>query len=386
MTLSLKNGLKKLDCAHRKTTKNATRNGLRANLRVIWAITAKDILDAIKDAKILVVLFSALAVVVLYKTEPTWLDADLPPRLALYDAGNSSLVAQLEQSTEFDLLLMPSQAEMERYLGDQTKVVQGLVLPPGFDQAAETKEQLELDGYVDHWVSDAAADESRSFFEEQLTELTGKPVQIRLESNTVYTHPYGGQTVMVAFALVFVLTIFGLALTPNLMIDEKEARTMDALLVSPASAGQVVIAKALAGLFYSLVAAALVLVVFSATIAHWDVAILAAISGSLLGVALGLLLGTVISVRQQLVLWSSVLMVPLFFPVILSVILPDIQAPGQVRTLVDLIPTVALAKVIRLAVAAEAPWTEVGPALALVMGCAILLLVVVAWLVRRSDR
>ena len=72
--------------------------------------------------------------------------------------------------------------------------------------------------------------------------------------------------------------------------------------------------------------------------------------------------------------------------VILSVILPDIQAPGQVRTLVDLIPTVALAKVIRLAVAAEAPWTEVGPALALVMGCAILLLVVVAWLVRRSDR
>jgi ABC-2 type transport system permease protein len=365
---------------------NATRNGLRESLRVIWAITAKDILDAIKDPKILVVLFSALAVVVLYKTEPSWLDADLPPRLALHDAGNSSLVAQLEQSTEFDLLLMPSQAEMERYLGDQTKVVQGLVLPPGFDQTVESSEQLELDGYVDHWVSDAAADESRSFFEEQLTELTGKPVKIRLESNTVYTHPYGGQTIMVAFVLVFVLTIFGLTLTPNLMIDEKEARTMEALLVSPASAGQVVIAKALAGLFYSLVAAAVVLAVFAATIAHWDVAILAVIGGSLLGVALGLLLGTVISVRQQLVLWSSVLMVPLLIPVMISVILPDIQASSQVRTFVDLIPTVALAKVIRLAVAAEAPWAEVGSALALVTGCAILLLVVVAWLVRRSDR
>jgi ABC-2 type transport system permease protein len=365
---------------------NATQSGSRESLRVIWAITAKDILDAIKDAKILVVLLSALAVVVLYKTMPTWLDADLPPRLALYDAGNSSLVAQLEQSTAFDLLLMPSQAEMERYLGDQTKVIQGLVLPPGFDQAVESSEQLELDGYVDHWVSDAAADESRSFFEEQLTEVTGKPVQIRLESNTVYTHPYGGQTVMVAFVLVFVLAIIGLTLTPNLMIDEKEARTMDALLVSPASAGQVVMAKALAGLFYCLVAAAVVLAVFAATIAHWDVAILAVLSGSLLGVALGLLLGTVISVRQQLILWSSVLMVPLFFPVLLSAILPDIQASSQVKILVNLIPTVALAKVIRLAVAAEAPWTEVGPALALVTGCAILLLVVVAWLVRRSDR
>ena len=106
----------------------------------------------------------------------------------------------MEKSTEFDLLLMSSQAEMEQYLGDQTKVVQGLVLPPGFDQAVETSERLELDGYVDHWVSDAAADESRSFFEEQLTELTGKPVQIRLESNTVYTHAYGGQTVMVAYS------------------------------------------------------------------------------------------------------------------------------------------------------------------------------------------
>jgi ABC-2 type transport system permease protein len=365
---------------------NATGTGLRESLRVIGAITAKDILDAIKDATNLVVLLSALAVVILYKTEPSWLDADLPPRLALYDAGNSSLVAQLEQSTAFDLLLMSSQAEMERYLGDQTKVVQGLVLPPGFDQAVETSEQLELDGYVDHWVSDAAADESRSFFEKQLAELTGKPVQIRLESDTVYTHPYGGQTFMVAFVLVFVLVVFGLTLTPNLMIDEKESRTMEALLVSPASAGQVVMAKALAGLFYSLVASAVVLVVFAATIAHWEVAILGVLSGSLLGVALGLLLGTVISVRQQLILWSSVLMVPLFLPVMLSAILPDIQAPGPVRVLVDLIPTVALAKVVRLAVAAEAPWTEVGPALALVTGCAILLLVVVAWLMRRSDR
>ncbi|MEJ2733189.1 MAG: ABC transporter permease [Anaerolineae bacterium] len=365
---------------------NATRTGLRESLRVIGAITAKDMLDAIKDAKILVVLLSALVVVVLYKTMPSWLDADLPPRLALYDAGNSNLVAQLEQSTEFDLLLMSSQAEMERYVGDQTKVVQGLVLPAGFDQAVESSDPLELDGYVDHWVSDAAADESRSFFEEQLTELTGKPVQIRLESDTVYTHPYGGQTVMVAFVLVFVLVILGLTLTPNLMIDEKEARTMEALLVSPASAGQVVIAKALAGLFYSLVAAAVVLAVFATTIAHWEVAILAVLSGSLLGVALGLLLGTVISVRQQLILWSSVLMVPLFLPVMLSVILADIQAPASVRTLVDLIPTVALSKVVRLAVAAEAPWTEVGPALALVAGCATLLLVVVAWLVRRSDR
>jgi ABC-2 type transport system permease protein len=317
---------------------------------------------------------------------PSWLDADLPPRLALYDAGNSSLVAQMEQSTEFDLLLMSSQAEMERYLGDQTRLVQGLVLPPGFDQALKTSEQLELDGYVDHWVSDADADESRSFFEEQLTELTGKPVQIQLESNTVYTHPYGGQTVMVAFVLVFVLVILGLTLTPNLMIDEKEARTLDALLVSPASAGQVVIAKALAGLFYSLVAAAVVLAVFAVTIVHWDAAILAILTGSLLGVALGLLLGTLISVRQQLILWSSVLMVPLFIPVMLSVILPDIQAPGWVRTLVDLIPTVALSKVVRLAVAAQAPWTEVGPALALVVGCASLLLVVVTWMVRRSDR
>jgi ABC-2 type transport system permease protein len=365
---------------------SATGTGMRESLRVIWAITAKDILDAIKDARNLVVLLSALAVVILYKTEPSWLDADLPPRLALYDAGNSSLVAQLEQSTAFDLLLMSSQAEMERYVGDQTKVVQGLVLPPGFDQRLETSEQLELDGYVDHWVSDTAADESQSFFEEQLTEMTGKPVQIQLERNTVYTHPYGGQTVMVAFVMVFVLVVLGLTLTPNLMIDEKEARTMEALLVSPASAGQVVMAKALAGLFYSLVAAAVVLAVFSATIAHWDVAILAVLSGSLLGVALGLLLGTVIPVRQQLVLWSSVLMVPLFLPVMLSAILPDIQAPGPVRMLVDLIPTVALSKVVRLAVAAEAPWTEVGPALALVTGCASLLLVVVAWLVRRSDR
>jgi uncharacterized membrane protein len=121
-------------------------------------------------------------------------------------------------------------------------------------------------------------------------------------------------------------------------------------------------------------------------VVHWDIAILAAISGSLFTVALGLLLGVILNVRQQLIIWSAVLMFPLFVPVIASEILPDLQVPVLMQQVVSLIPTVAVAEATRWALSGEVPWAEIGPGLAVTVACAISLLAMVAWNVRRSDR
>ena len=140
---------------------------------------------------------------------------------------------------------------------------------------------MELDGYVDHWVSDSDAEEIRSFFESQLTALTGRPVRITVDNGVAFTHPRSFQPVTTSFLMVYALVIVGLMIAPNLMIEEKELKTLDALLISPASAGQIVVAKALTGLFYCLVAAGLVLAASATLVVHWDIAILAAICGSL---------------------------------------------------------------------------------------------------------
>jgi hypothetical protein len=101
---------------------------------------------------------------------------------------------------------------------------------------------------------------------------------------------------------------------------------------------------------------------------------------------LGLLLGVVLSGGQQLILWSAILMFPLFVPVIASEMLVDLQAPALVQQAVSLIPTVAVAEATRWALSAEVPWGEIALGLAVTVVCAILLLAGVAWIVRRSDR
>jgi ABC-2 type transport system permease protein len=364
---------------------SSTRAGFREGARVILAITLKDCLDAVRDRKLLPVFAAVLLMIALFRVLPTWRDGDTPT-LALVDSGQSAVIEQWADSSQFDLRRMSSRQEMEYFLGGEDTAVLGLVLPPDFDQDVNSEAYLELDGYVDHWVSDSDADETRAFFEAQLTEQTSRPVRIQVHNEVAFTHPRGFQPVTTSFLMVYAMVIVGLMIAPNLMIEEKELKTLDALLISPASAGQIVIAKAITGLFYCLMAAGLVLAVSAALVVHWDIAILAAICGSLFTVSVGLLLGVTLNSRQQLIMWSAVLMFPLFVPVIASEILPDIQASALVQQVVSLVPTVAVAEAIRWALSGNVPWTEIGSALAVTVTCAIALLAVVAWIVRRSDR
>jgi ABC-2 type transport system permease protein len=354
-------------------------------VRIILAITLKDSLDAVRDRKLLSVFVAVLLMVALFRFLPALRDGDTPT-LAVVDPGPTTLLDQWAGSSQFELQRMSSQEELEFFLGGEETVALGLVLPPDFDQGVNSEATLELDGYVDHWVSDADAEEIRSTFEEELTALTGRPVRIDVDNDVVFTHPRGLRPVTTSFLMVYALVVVGLMIAPNLMIEEKELKTMDALLTSPASAGQIVTAKALTGLFYCLMAAALVLAVSAPVVVYWDIAILAAISGSLFTVALGLLLGVVLSARQQLIIWSAVLMFPLFVPVIASEILPDLQVPILVQQVVSLIPTVAVAEATRWALSGEVPWAEIATGLAVTAACAVSLLAVVAWIVRRSDR
>jgi ABC-2 type transport system permease protein len=363
----------------------STRGGVGEGVRIILAITLKDSLDAVRDRKLLSVFVAVLLMVALFRFLPVLREGDTPI-LAVVDPGPSALLDQWAGSSQFELHRMSSQQEMEYFLGGEETAVLGLVLPPDSDQGLNSETTLELEGYVDHWVSDSDAEEIRSAFEAQITALSGRPVHIDVNNDVAFTHPRGLRPVTTSFLMVYALVVVGLMIAPNLMVEEKELKTMDALLTSPASAGQIVTAKALTGLFYCLMAAGLVLAVSAPMVVHWEIAVLAAISGSLFTVALGLLLGVVLSARQQLIIWSAVLMFPLFVPVIASEILPDLQVPVLVQQAVSLIPTVAVAEATRWALSGEVPWAEIGSGLAVTVACAISLLAVVAWIVRRTDR
>jgi ABC-type transport system involved in multi-copper enzyme maturation permease subunit len=358
---------------------------LREYSRIIWAIATKDIADAIKNKITLTVIVSVLFIIVLYQLMPEFENGDPLPRVVLYDQGNSSLVAQLKIRQDLDLVDASSQDWMESYIGHRDFVVLGLVLPKSFDNMVEEGTSLALEGYTVHWAPEEDVTELTSFFERELGVLIGRSVMIRLEGNTVFTRPDSrGMPFLISVMMVLVLTMIGISLVPNLMLEEKATKTIETLMVSPAKEWQLVAGKALSGTFYCFVALAIAYAFNTRLITHWWLVILVGISGSLFAVSIGLLLGSTIELRQQLMLWAWPVLILLLVPVFLS-LLTDLL-PGKVLSLLGWVPTVALSRAFRVSFTERALLSEFGPELGLVLGATVVLLAGVVYVIRRTDQ
>lgn len=359
---------------------------LSDNLRIMWAIAAKDIVDAIKNKTTISIIVGVAFLMLSGQALPLLLKLKSIPSVVVYDAGESGLVAELKKSDDLGLRAARSQQEMQDAVGAAASPLLGLAIPANFDQTLETGGPVELAGYFVHWISPADAAEVEIFFEEKLTQVVGKQVRINTKGRAVYPVPDGGgHPFMVAMSLVTaILTICG-AIVPFLMIEEKETHTLDALLVSPASIGQVVAGKATAGTFYGLTAAGVVFAFNLRMVAHWEVALLAALCGTLFAVAVGLLLGSLFDNPGSMNLWFGAALVVLLMPMFLVNTL-GANAPAILRTIMSWIPSVLLIKVILISFSGSVPWGEVLTNLGAILGCTGLLLALVVWRVRRSDR
>ena len=121
-------------------------------------------------------------------------------------------------------------------------------------------------------------------------------------------------TILQMFIFIFMTA---LVLVPYLMLEEKQTRTMDALLVSPATAGQVVLGKALAGAFYVAVVGGLAFALGWFYITDWGLALLAFLCSVLLAVGVALAMGGFMHSPLQLGLWTLVVILILLVPPLL---------------------------------------------------------------------
>ncbi len=362
------------------------KSSLGENLRIISAITAKDILEALKNRTTLSALVISPLMVGLYRYLPALTMGSSTLNILVYDPGRTSYWNALEESADPEVYgPYPTQSLMEYDLAKGFTPELGLVIPEDFDQKVADGDNVELDGYVMHWVSDAQAVEMISAAEDLISDVVGQPVRIVTEGNTVYSRAEGiGFALWYALGIVIGMLMIGISLVPNLMIEERQAKTIDALLISPASSSHVVIGKALTGIFYCLTIAVVAVFFSGSLVVHWWLFVLAAVVGSLLSVAIGLLMGTGFKDRQQLVAWGFFLSFPLLLPLFLSWMKGLI--PDPVLSVLQSVPTVALAKIFRVSFAEQALLGSFGLELALVLGTAVLLLAGVGWLMRRSDR
>jgi ABC-2 type transport system permease protein len=369
-----------------KTNLRSTTLGqrLNTNVRIIWAIAWKDIVEAIRNKNTLAVLFTAIPMIFVYYYLPVLSARNEPPLVRVYDAGDSLLVARLENSDVLEVRTYPIAERMKEALTHSDIPELALTIPEGFDRALEAGAALELQGYVLNWVDQAQAADLRRLVEEEIAFQLGRPVPIILQER-VYLQPDShGIGTSAGIALIFVVTMVGLTLIPHLMLEEKSSRTIDVLMLSPAGSMGLVAGKAIAGLFYCMLGATVALVVYRWLVLHWWLAVLATVLGALFTISLGLLLGSIIESRAQLTMWAWVFILPIFLPVFLS-LMEGLVPDGAIR-IMRLFPTVVVMQLLRASFAfAVSP----GPILLQLAWMAAWVaggLVLVAWLVNRRDR
>jgi len=361
-------------------------NAFAQQIRVTWAIAAKDIGGALKNKNTLSILFSSLFIVVLYRMLPI-LNARLEPApVRIYDAGDSPLSIYLENSravtayTGYD-----TQAGMLQALAKGDVPELGLVIPDGFDEALEAGNGMPLTGYAAYWLSERQAVEINQSVETEITRLLGRPVVIELQAERAYLEPGpDGAGTQAAMALVFAFAMIGISMVPHLMLEEKQSRTLEVLLTSPAGEIQVILAKAVAGAFYCLLAGMVILGINHAFIVHWGLTILAVACFSLFVVSLGLWVGIKVETRAQLSILVWPIFIPLFFPMIIY-LLGDLF-PVLLTRLVVAIPSATMLVVMSHAFAGSVTWGTCLLGLGWILACAGAGLAATAWLLHRRDR
>jgi len=181
------------------------------------------------------------------------------------------------------------------------------------------------------------------------------------------------------------LMVLGVALVPLLMLEEKEAHTLETLLVSPARYIQVLADKALAGSVYCLSGGLVILAAYHSLVLHWHLALLGLLLGTAFVVALGLLVGMLSNNPTTLSMWSAVIMFILVIPALLSGMV-SLERMPWIEAILTYWPSTAILKLFHLAMVAEIPSGEVTLNASLVAGAAIMLYLVTWWMVRRTDR
>lgn len=361
---------------------NGTRIQPVQNARIVWAIAAKDLVDGFRNRTILSGIVTILFLMSLYHWLPGLYKSD-HINVAAFDTGGSQLADEMEADPGFRLWRVDSEEELRAFMSDGDAGEIGIVIPADADQRMNGGETVELQGHV-LWGSRHNADRLAADLEQSLSELSGHPVKLRLGDPVYLRTSAMGMVRFIAVSIVVTTFFTGVLIIPNLMFEEKERKTLETLLISPASIRQVVFGKALAGSILCLLLTVLAVALSWRYVVNWALIAMAIVSGILFSVALGLLMGTFLENKQQANSWILIVGNILVVPVFLSSMDPIL--PPAVREILPWMPMVSQALLFRYGFAGSAAAGLIWPALVTVLAAAFILLAIVGWKVDQLRR
>jgi ABC-2 type transport system permease protein len=212
------------------------------------------------------------------------------PRLGIVDHGGSELVAAAQQLPGIDVDLLDDPAELRRQL-ERDDLDAGLVLPAGFDDAVRggLRPPLELTVGGQSLTSDRILLAITAL--DLVRELEGGTPPVDVEVVTLGEAGVPLDLRLLPLVVMMAVAIAGGMIPAAGLVEEKEKRTLQAVLVTPTSMGEVLVSKGLFGWLLAVLAGIITLAMNGVLDDAPAVTLLAVALGGVMMAQLGLLLG-----------------------------------------------------------------------------------------------
>ncbi len=286
------------------------------NLRRVGVLLSKELFMGPKNFIFIFVLVAPIAISLVVSLVFGTLFAD-QATLGIVDEGNSQLVTLVEQS--------PSVASREYYDVSQLKeavaegaVDGGIVLPPDFDGSILLGERTVIPIYI--WGESLA--KNRTILTvtvmNLMRELSGQEPPVEIETVTLGDQesiPWNDR--LFPLVVLIAVVIAGVMLPGTSILHEKEKKTVDALVATPTTIGEVFLAKGLLGVIIGMVMGIVILLLNQTLGSQPGLLIMVMFLGSIMATGIGMLVSSIVkdttSFFATTKLFGILLYAPAFF-------------------------------------------------------------------------
>ena len=273
------------------------------SLKRIWTLIKAEVFHGPKD----VVLVMAVVMPILLALFVNLAFGDIftdRAKLGIYDEGSSPLTGKLVSAGSMSVKIYRNEADL-RAAAANGAVDMGIVLPGDFD-ADLTSSTVKLKAYV--WGESMA--KSRSVISLALNDAVREIIGVSLPVN-IESVPLGDTSSLPWSDRLLPLTVLmavlfgGMMLPASSLIHEKQRRTLEALNVTPATIGDIFIAKGVIGVFLATLMGVLTLAISTSFGGSPLALVLVLALGAVLAAEIGLLAGAFIKdINTLFAIWK----------------------------------------------------------------------------------
>lgn len=300
--------------------------------------------------------------------------------LGIVDEGNSQVMSMFEEHKSVDSREYGTVSELKEAVASGA-VDAGLVIPSGFDSSVLQGETVELPLYV--WGESLAKHRTivAVTVANLVRELAGQEAPVRIETVTLGDQesvPWEDR--LLPFIVLITVTIAAVALPGSSLLAEKEKKTIDAVVVTPATIGEVFLAKGLLGVIIGMLMGIVILVLNQALGTQPGLLVMLLFLGSIMAAGIGLLIGAIAKDLQSFFASMKIMGILLYAPALVYLF------PGIPQWIGKVFPTYyIIAPVVEISQQGGG-WPEIAAEVFILVGLNIVLIALVAFTISRKKQ